>query len=174
MAKLFGERYLEHLCHDTSTKYGSLRLIGIYGEGQDIDLDKGSIIPVLTSRAVQYPETEYRLLTNGEETRTYCYITDALKAFDRTLTHLKYKGSLPHPINIGSEKVITIKRIADLINNISGKDILLKTSDVASIIERQECSCQSAKSILGWEPTTLFEEGLKNVYKDIQSRLCES
>jgi len=172
MAKLFGERYLGYACQNKDIRYASLRLIGIYGEGQDIDLDKSSIIPALCRRAIEYPDTPYRLLTDGNETRTYCYIKDALKAFDLTLNYLEKSGSFPYPLNVGSEQVVTIKGIAEKIIKISHKEILLQVTDINSMIRGQECSCQSAKSVLGWESNTPFDEGLRNVYKDIESRLC--
>ena len=68
--------------------------------------------------------------------------------------------------------MVTIKGIAEKIIKISHKEILLQVTDINSMIRGQECSCQSAKSVLGWESNTPFDEGLRNVYKDIESRLC--
>ena len=58
-----------------------LRLSNFYGPYQSTDLDRGSIIPVLIRRAIEYPDlSPFSIYGSGNETRTYCHIYDILDA----------------------------------------------------------------------------------------------
>ena len=53
---------------------------------------------------------------DGKQTRSYCYIDDALDG-----TVLLMQSNYDKPINIGSDRLVTINEIADIIIKISGK-----------------------------------------------------
>ena len=80
-AKFMGERSLQYALKNNQKMKGAIyRLANVYGPGQSIDLDRGSIIPVLIRRALEYPKlASYKIYGEGIETRSYCHINDVLE-----------------------------------------------------------------------------------------------
>jgi nucleoside-diphosphate-sugar epimerase len=171
-AKLIGEKLIESAVIENNwMNVGVGRFIGIYGENQDYGLSTGSVIPVFSHRAIKHPEIEFDVWGNGEETRSYCYIDDAL---DCILLMLKKMDEINFvgPLNIGKEERVTISDIAKTIIDISEKKININYDKTKkTVIWGQWCDCESAKNLLGWEAKVDIKTGIKLVYNDIKKRL---
>jgi GDP-D-mannose 3', 5'-epimerase len=171
-AKLVGEKQLEYLCKENKNfKCAIARFIGIYGPNQDYNLETGSVIPVFTHRAIKYPMIPFKVKGGGTETRSYCYIDDAIECINLMIQKMD-EMQLVGPLNVGKEERISISQIAKHVVEISDKDIDIEydTND-KTLIWGQWCDCHLAKEILGWEATTSMIDGLKIVYNDITNRL---
>jgi nucleoside-diphosphate-sugar epimerase len=70
------------------------------------------------------------------------------------------------PINIGSERLVTINDLADIITEISGKRIT-KTYDLSAPqgVRGRNADISLARKALGWEPKVSLEEGLAKTYR---------
>ena len=173
-AKLLGEREIEYtIAEGAELKAVIVRLIGAYGPNQDLDLDTGSAIPVFIRRAIEYPQRKpFVILGTGEETRSYCYISDVLDAMLLAIEKLDNQR-LIGPINVGSETRIKIKDLVDEIIDISGKDIeVVNDLSHPTVIWGQVLDCSKAREILdNWVPKVSLREGLEKVYSHIQERL---
>jgi nucleoside-diphosphate-sugar epimerase len=174
-AKLLGEKQLEYSAADVgSPKVTILRLIGVYGKNQNIDLETGSAIPVFIRRAIEYPRRRpFTILGSGEETRSYCYITDVVDAMLSALEKLA-GCQLIGPLNVGSETRLRIRDLVREIIDISGKQIQI-VSEVShkTTIWGQALDCAKATSVLGWQPRVSLREGLERTYQHIEERLEE-
>ena len=171
-AKLISEVQIENAAFEHENFRAAIaRYIGIYGANQDIGLDTGSVIPVFAHRAFRYPEIDFTIWGDGEETRSYCYIDDAVACTKLMIERLE-RYQVVGPYNVGSDESIKIKDIAQKMVTLSGKDIQLEfdPSKKAKIIS-QQCDCSEAHKELGWKATTSFDEGLKIMYNDVQRRL---
>ena len=126
-AKLIAEKQIEFLIGENRPlKAAIARLIGVYGENQDIDLQTGSAIPVFCRRAIEYSDTApFIIWGTGKETRSYCFIEDAIEAMKKMVEKLD-NISLIGPLNIGKSERITIGDLAKHIVNISGKNIKIQ------------------------------------------------
>ena len=171
-AKLVGEKQIEYAIEENPDFRASIaRFIGIYGPNQDYQLITGSVIPVFSHRAIKYPEPPFSVWGTGVETRSYCFIDDALDCVQLMIDKMN-ELELVGPLNVGKGERCKISEIAKNIIDISGKNINIEydtTKD--TVIWGQWCDCQMAKKILGWEAKTTLEEGLTIVYNDIKNRL---
>ena len=171
-AKLISEQQLINAATEfDDVSIAIARYIGIYGPNQDYGLQTGSVIPVFSHRAIKHPDVDFTIWGDGEETRSYCFIKDAIdctKLMIEKMQDTKVVG----PYNVGSSDIIKIKDIAKKIVTISEKEIDLQfdISQKAKILS-QWCDCSKIHADLGWKTTTSFDEGLKIVYNDIKSRL---
>lgn len=173
-AKLLGDKEIEYtIAEGTDMKAAIVRLIGVYGPNQDLDLKTGSAIPVFTRRAIEYPKRKpFVVLGTGEETRSYCYISDVvdamLLAVEKLDTH-----KLIGPINIGTGSRIKIMDLVEEIIRISGKDIeVVYDHSHPTVIWGQVLDCSKAKELLSnWVPGVSLCEGLEKVYQHITERL---
>jgi UDP-glucose 4-epimerase len=117
------------------------------------------VISIFTRRALSnIPPIIYG---DGQQTRDYTYIKDAVKAYDLVL---KRDEPLDGPINFGSGKEITIAELADTIIEMCGKKGDIEPVHVAARpgeVNRLIANASKAKSLLGWQPEYDFREGLK-------------
>lgn len=97
---------------------------------------------------------------DGKATRSFCYIDDCVRG-----TIALMESDYDKPVNIGSDRLVTIDELADIIIRISGKK-LDKTHDVSAPegVKGRNADLTLAKKVLGWETRISLEVGLKNTY----------
>jgi len=171
-AKLIGEKAIESAVVENDwMKVAIARFIGIYGPNQDFKLESGSVIPVFTHRAIKYPEVPFSVWGTGKETRSYCYIDDALDCIEKMIEAMDTK-QLVGPYNVGRGDRISIEDIAKTVIEVSGKDIEVEWDTTKNtVIWGQWCDVTKAKEELGWEAQISLKEGLEKVYNDIKQRI---
>jgi UDP-glucose 4-epimerase len=171
-AKLIGEKAIEAAVKEYDFLNASIaRFIGIYGPNQDYNLETGSVIPVFSHRAIKYPTIPFNVWGTGEETRSYCYIDDALECINLMIEKNK-DCRLVGPLNVGKEERVSISTIAKTIIDISNKNIDIEyDTSKKTLIWGQWCDCKKALAVLNWSATTSLEKGLRIVYKDIKNRI---
>lgn len=172
-AKLIAEKQIEYACRENPQLHVAMaRYIGIFGPNQDYKLETGSVIPVFTHRAIKYPEVSFSVWGTGQETRSYCYIDDAIECTKLMIEKME-DDQIVGPFNVGKQERIKIEDIAKKIIKISEKDVTIefdKTKE--TLIWGQWCDCTLASQELnGWKAKTPFEEGLKKVREDLLRRM---
>lgn len=101
---------------------------------------------------------------DGKQTRSYCYIDDCVHGTVKLM-----ESDYDKPMNIGSERLVTIDELANMITKISGKAIT-KSYDVNAPqgVRGRNADISLARKVLGWEPKVSLEEGLAKTYKWIE------
>jgi len=86
-------------------------------------------------------------------------------------TVLLIESDYDKPINIGSERLVTIDQLADMIIKFSGKT-MTKTYDFSAPqgVRGRNADITLARKVLGWEPKVSLEEGLARTYKWIEEQ----
>lgn len=104
---------------------------------------------------------------DGKQTRSYCYIDDCLKGIDALM-----RSDVRMPVNIGSDRLISIDGMALLIARIAGKKIHIQhdTSKPQGVRGRN-ADISRAKHMLQWQPEVSLEEGLKTTYMWIEKQV---
>ena len=105
---------------------------------------------------------------DGKQTRSYLYIDECLNGV-RKLMDSDFSG----PVNIGSEEMITLNQLAEMVMDIAGKNSSLSTSKVhsESVADRQTIGSYKK---LGWKPTSKLKDGLMKTYEWISEQLEKS
>jgi nucleoside-diphosphate-sugar epimerase len=104
---------------------------------------------------------------DGKQTRSYCYVDDAVRG-----TIMLMESGYDKPINIGSDRVVTIDEQADITIRISGKRIT-KTYDLTAPqgVRGRNADLALARKVLKWEPKIGLEEGLEKTYRWIEEQV---
>lgn len=104
---------------------------------------------------------------DGKATRSFCYIGDCLEG-----TYRLMESDFKRPLNIGSDRLVSVDGLADIIIGISGKKIT-KKYDLTKPqgVRGRNASLKLVKKILGWEPKVTLEEGLKITYTWIYEQI---
>ncbi len=106
---------------------------------------------------------------DGQQTRSYCYIDDAVDG-----TIMLMESEFSKPMNIGSNRLVAVNEMADMIIHISGKKIAKKYDPTAPQgVRGRNADITLAKKVLGWEPKISLEDGLRRSYEWIASQYIE-
>lgn len=104
---------------------------------------------------------------DGMQTRSFCYIDDCLEGV-YNLMHSDFK----EPLNIGSDRLININDMVDIVAKIAGKEINKKyLLDKPQGVRGRNSDNTLCKKVLNWEPRISLEEGLEKTYKWIESQI---
>jgi nucleoside-diphosphate-sugar epimerase len=168
--KLFTEKICEAYQRDYGMDIRVLRYHNIYGpEGTYKGGREKSPAALCRKVAEASSPGTITVWGDGEQTRSYCYIDDCVKG-----TVALMESNYGKPINIGSERLVTIDELADIIIKISGKKIT-KEYDVSAPqgVRGRNADITLARRILGWEPKVSLEEGLARTYKWIEEQCAK-
>ena len=96
----------------------------------------------------------------GNQTRSFLYIDECLDGIER-LMQSDYK----EPLNIGSDEMISINDLANIIIKISGKNLKIKNiqSNTIGVMGRNSDN-KRIKEILKWSPSKPLIDGITELY----------
>ena len=169
--KLFTEKTCEAYKKDYGLEIRIARYHSIYGPESTWEGGREKTIATLCRRVAEASDPgTIEIQEDAKQTRAYCYIDDCVKG-TIMLMNSNYDGI---PLNIGTDKFISIKELADAIIKVSGKNIGTKylTSAPQGIIERTADLIRIKKE-LGWSPEVSMEEGIERTYEWIKERVQE-
>jgi nucleoside-diphosphate-sugar epimerase len=166
--KLFTEKTCEAYQKDYGMDIRILRYHNIYGpEGTYKGGREKSPAALCRKVAEASNPGTITIWGDGKQTRSYCYIDDCVKG-----TVLLMESGYDKPMNIGTEKVVTIDELADAIIRVSGKKIT-KEYDLSAPqgVRGRNADTTVTKKVLGWEPKVSLEEGLAKTYEWIEEQV---
>jgi len=133
--------------------------------GPYLNLDDGRIIPDFMSNAIR--KSEIIIHSDGTPTRSFCYVSDAIRAFLKLLFS-EHNGVT---FNVGNDEEISVKDVANMIQKIMEVPIsikLIESKDPNYTKDNPQRRCPDLsllKNSVNYVPEINFEEGLKRVYK---------
>jgi len=161
ITKMFGELYCNFFCHHYGLNVVKTRFFNSYGPGE-VPGQYRNVIPNFIYWAMQGKSLP--ITGTGKETRDFTYVGDIV---DGLLRAGYFKEAIGEDINLASGREVKIIELANMVNKF--------TNNKAGIIfvERRKwdtktrllASIDKAKKILGYEPKTTFEDGLKETIK---------
>jgi nucleoside-diphosphate-sugar epimerase len=160
--KLYTEKLCEAYQRDHGMDIRVLRYHNIYGPEGTYKGGREKSPAALCRKVAEAPNPgAITLWGDGKQTRSYCYIDDCVRG-----TVALMESDYDKPINIGSERLVTINDLADIIIKISGKKIT-KEYDLSAPqgVRGRNADISLARKVLGWEPKVSLEEGLSKTYR---------
>jgi len=134
--------------------------VNLYGPGDNFDLEASHVIPALirkfaTARRDGLPHVE--VWGSGSASREFLYVDDAARAIvDATE---RYDG--PEPVNVGSGREITIRRLVDLIAGLIGYQGTIRWDATKPDGQpRRMLNTSRARRLFGFEAEVELEDGL--------------
>ena len=130
-----------------------VRFSNIYGPTRLIRPD---LVPTLIQKALSKEEIT---VWNTKPVRDFLYTPDAADAIIKLLD-TDYTG----PINLGTGKSVSVRRIVRIIGDLSGKKIKDLGKPVSGPMNFV-CDISLIKKLTGWRPKYSIEEGLAETYE---------
>ena len=163
--KLISERALEYFSSEYGIETRIVRFHNIYGPCGTYDGGREKAPAALCRKvAMAQEDGSIDIWGDGLQTRSFCYIDDCVEGLQRAMCS-DHTG----PLNLGSDHMITINALADLIIDISGKrDITVRHIDGPQGVRGRNSDNTLLREVLGWEPSTRIEDGLVPTYRWIE------
>ena len=109
---------------------------------------------------------EIEMWGDGKQTRSFLYIDECLEGV-RRLMESDFSG----PVNIGSEEMVSINQLAEMVMEIAGKKLTIKHIPGPLGVRGRNSDNRLIKEKLGWEPTWPLKKGLAITYRWIEEQV---
>jgi nucleoside-diphosphate-sugar epimerase len=168
--KLYTEKMLEAFKKDYNLDIRIARLHNIYGPNGTYKGGREKSPAALCRKVAEASNLnlgEIEIWGDGRQTRSYCYIDDCIRAIIMLM-----ESDYDKPLNIGSDRLVTIDKLADMIIKISGKKITKKYNlSGPQGVRGRNADLTLLKKVLGWQPEVSLGDGLTKTYKWIESMI---
>ena len=165
-----GKRFGEALIMAYHRAYGldarMVRIFNTYGPRLRADGYYGRALSRFISQALS--GSDITVHGKGEQTRSFSYVTDTVRAM---LLTLKESGMRGQVVNVGNPYEVTILELAQKIKAVtqSGSRITFQPRPTHDP-QRRAPNIARAKELLGWSPSVPLDEGLKKTIEWFRNR----
>jgi nucleoside-diphosphate-sugar epimerase len=168
--KLFSERMCRHFTEDFDLVTRVARYHNVYGPYGTYDGGREKAPAAICRKVVQAQLSgshQIEIWGDGEQTRSFTYIDDCLEGTLRLMA-----SDAAEPLNVGSDQLVTINQLVDIVEAIAGvrlerryrldapKGVRGRNSDNTLITQR-----------LGWAPSTRLGDGMRATYEWIRGEM---
>lgn len=168
--KLFSERMCRHFREEYGLATRVARYHNVYGPHGTFDGGREKAPAAICRKVIAAKlsgANEIEIWGDGQQTRSFMYIDDCIKG-----TQLIFDSDETEPLNLGSDRLVTINELVDIVEaiarvklrrsyNLSApKGVRGRNSDNTLIVQR-----------LGWAPAIPLEVGLERTYRWIWDQM---
>ena len=166
--KLFSEHVYQKYNEDYGLGIRIARYHNIFGPEGTYEGGREKAPAALCRKAALVEDGgEIEIWGDGEQTRSFCYIDDCLEG-----TYRLMESDFERPLNIGSDRLVTISEMVDIIAKIAGKNIRKKhLLDKPQGVRGRNSDNTLCQQVLNWKPKISLEEGLEKTYQWIKRKL---
>lgn len=166
--KLFTEKLCQYYYEDFGLETRVARFHNVYGPLGTYDGGKEKAPAALSRKiAMAKPVDTIDIWGDGLQTRSFMYVDDCVEGVHRLM-----RSDFREPVNVGTEELVTINQLVDIIANIAGKTIN-KEHDLTKPqgVRGRNSDNELIREALGWEPKIPLSEGLRTTYRWIHEEL---
>jgi nucleoside-diphosphate-sugar epimerase len=168
--KLFSERMCRHFHEDFGIETRVARYHNVYGPHGTYDGGREKAPAAICRKIIAAQRAgaqEIEVWGDGEQSRSFMYIDDCLYG-TRTLL----ASDVREPINIGSDEMVTINQLIDIVESIAGRTFKRKYNLAAPKGVRGRCSDNTMiRAKLGWAPSIRLRDGMEKTYRWIYDQM---
>ncbi len=161
--KLFSERMCRHFTEDYGLVCRVARFHNVYGPHGTWEGGREKAPAAICRKVIHAKATgnhDIEIWGDGKQTRSFMWIGDCLKGVDM-LAH----SDVVEPINLGSDELVTINQLVDLVEEIAGIKLNRQYNlDAPKGVNGRNSDNTLIKQYLGWAPDTRLGDGMEKTY----------
>ena len=163
--KLFSERVFLAFAKNYGIRARVARFHNVFGPLGSWN-DGKEKAPAALCRKVALSTGEVDVWGPGTQTRSFLFIEECIEGIHRIMT-----SDCDFPINLGSERMISINDLVLLIAQIANKDVTIKNIPGPMGVMGRNSHNKLIKETIGWAPADNLEYGLKKTYTWIHEQI---
>jgi nucleoside-diphosphate-sugar epimerase len=113
--------------------------------------------------------SEIEIWGDGQQTRSFLYVDECLEGTTRLI-----RSNFCGPVNVGSEEMVTINQLVDLVADIAGKRIIKKHIAGPTGVRGRNSDNRLIREKLHWAPSQALRAGLEMSYRWIEGQVLKN
>ena len=168
--KLFTERMCRHYREDFGLKTRMARYHNVYGPLGTWDGGREKAPAAVCRKVIQAKlsgKHEIEIWGDGNQTRSFMYIDDCLKG-----TVMFLENEVLEPLNLGSDEIVTINGLVDIVEDIAGVKLQRNYNlNAPKGVNGRNSDNTLIKQHFGWAPEIKLRDGLEKTYRWIYDEI---
>lgn len=168
--KLFGERMCRHFAEDYGLATRVARYHNVYGPHVAYDGGREKAPAALCRKVIAAllgGTREIEIWGDGEQTRSFMYIDDCVYG-----TQALMASDAREPLNLGSDELVTINQLVDMVEAIAGVRLQRRYNRAApNGVRGRNSDNTRIRQALGWAPSISLQQGLQQTYRWIYDQM---
>jgi len=165
--KLFSERLYLAYSRNYNFNVTIARLHNVFGPLSCFDNGKEKAPAALCRKIINSSNID--IWGNGSQTRSFLYIDECISGIHRLI-----ESGYRQPVNLGSERMISINDLAYLIARLKGKEIKINNIDGPIGVMGRKSDNKLIQEVTGWKPEENLEYGLIKLYNWIEEKIKDA
>lgn len=158
--KLFSERLYLAFARNYGIEARVARYHNIFGvEGSWSDGREKAPAALCRKVALAKDGGSIEIWGDGKQTRSFLYVDECLEATCRLI-----RSDWTGPVNIGSDEMVTINQLAEMIIGVSGKKVSIRHIDGPLGVRGRNSDNRLIEKKLKWRPSDPLLEGIRKTY----------
>ena len=167
--KLFSERVFTCFAKNYGIRARIARFHNIFGPlGAWKDGREKAPAAICRKVAMAEDGSEVEVWGPGTQTRSFLYIDECIQGIHRIMA-----SDCDFPINLGSERMISINGLVRLVADLAGKSIIIKNVPGPVGVMGRNSHNKLIKETIGWAPGEDLEHGIKQTYAWISTQVTQ-
>ena len=156
--KLLGENFIEVYFKNYGLPVSTIRYSNVYGYGQTPNNPYCGVIGKFIHSALD--KNPMVIFGDGEQTRDYTFITDAIEA---TILSALHPMAIGETFNVGTSNETSVNKLAEIIGEvIPGSSCQYLPERDIDNVRRRAIDIEKIHQKLGWSPKTSIKKGLES------------
>jgi len=176
--KLFSERIYMAFCRNYGLDVRIARFHNIFGTESTWTGGKEKSPAAICRKVAETPDGgEIEIWGDGSQTRSFLYVDECIEAVF-ALMNTNYQK----PLNIGSEEMVSMNQLAQMVIDISGKNISIKNIYGQEFMDKYGYPCPLGvkgrnshnklfREVVGWEVSQPLKQGMDKLYHWINKEI---
>jgi GDP-D-mannose 3',5'-epimerase len=168
--KLYGEQLMKWHMEERDVRARVARFHNVYGPYGDWNSGREKAPAAICRKIALTTFTDSPVIDiwgDGEQTRSFMYVDDCVEGVQRIL-----QSDITHPLNLGSEELVTVNQLVELVSKIAGVQVTVEHDLSAPQGVRGRNSDNTLiREELGWEPSITLVDGLTRTYEWVYNQV---
>jgi nucleoside-diphosphate-sugar epimerase len=161
--KLFSERMCRHFREDFGVETRVARFHNVYGPQGTWQGGREKAPAAVCRKVIHAVETgnhEIEIWGDGQQTRSFMYIDDCIHGI-----HAILQSDILEPINLGSNELVTINQLVDIVEDIANVKLERRYQlDAPKGVNGRNSDNTLIRKYLDWEPSIRLRDGMAKTY----------
>ena len=166
--KLFSERLFLAYHRNHGLQVRIARLHNIFGPEGTWEGGREKAPAAMCRKVAETPKgSPIEVWGDGKQTRSFLYVDECLEGIRRLMA-----SDFTGPVNIGSEEMVTINQLAQLVMRVAGKELQIKHVPGPLGVRGRNSDNALIREKLGWAPSQKLEAGVRKTYAWIATQVA--